>query len=156
MALRNVVTEGDPILEKKCREVERFDEKLSQLIDDMIETMRDKNGVGIAAPQVGILRQICVMEPEPGMVTELINPIIVDAKGEQEGYEGCLSVPGYIGKVTRPTYLKIRAQTRTGAQETYEFEGFAAVVASHETDHLQGILYTSKAEDIHIPEEAGE
>ncbi len=156
MALRNIVVEGDPILNKHCRPVEKFDRKLAQTIDDMIETMNNANGVGIAAPQVGILRQVCVMEPEPGMVTELINPIIVDARGEQEGYEGCLSVPGYIGKVVRPTYLKIRAQTRTGAQETYEFEGFAAVVASHETDHLQGILYTSKAEDIHIPEETGE
>ena len=152
MALRNIVTEGDDILTKKCREVEKFDEKLAQTIDDMIETMRASNGVGIAAPQIGLLRQICVLEPEEGLVYELVNPVILDSYGEQEGYEGCLSVPGYIGKVVRPQYLKIRAQDRTGAQITYEFRDFEAVVASHETDHLQGILYTTKATDVHIPE----
>ena len=124
---------------------------LAELIDDMIETMRDAEGVGIAAPQVGILRQVCVIEPEPGYVTELINPVIIEQEGEQEGYEGCLSVPGYIGCVKRPMKIKVRAQNRTGGLETFEFEGFDAVAASHEMDHLKGILYTSKATDVHKP-----
>ncbi len=154
MALRNIVVEGDPILAKKCRDVVKFDDRLEQLLDDMIETMHEHQGVGIAAPQVGVLRQVCVMEPEPGMLTELINPVILESKGEQTGYEGCLSVPGYIGCVTRPAYLKVRAQTRTGGLETYEFEEFDAIVASHEMDHLQGIVYTSKATDLHQPVES--
>ena len=159
MALRNIVVEGDEILTKKCREVVKFDDRLAELLDDMIGTMREAEGVGIAAPQVGILRQVCVIEPEPGYVTELINPIILEQEGEQEGYEGCLSVPGYIGCVKRPMKIKVRAQTRTGGQETYVFEGFDAVAACHEMDHLKGILYTSKATDVHKPapvEEDGE
>ena len=151
MALRTIVEKGDPLLEKKSREVTDINERILQLLDDMIETMRNAEGVGIAAPQVGILRQVCVIEPEPGYVTELINPVIIEQEGEQEGYEGCLSVPGYIGCVKRPMKIKVRAQNRTGGLETFEFEGFDAVAASHEMDHLKGILYTSKATDVHKP-----
>lgn len=152
MALRNIVVKGDDILTKKCREVVKFDARLAELLDDMIETMRHAEGVGIAAPQVGILRQACVIEPEPGYVTELINPVIIGQEGEQEGYEGCLSVPGYIGCVKRPLKVKVRAQNRKGGLENFTFEGFSAIAACHEMDHLKGILYTDKATDVHIPE----
>ncbi|MGI6256847.1 MAG: peptide deformylase [Anaerovoracaceae bacterium] len=152
MALRNIVKEGDPILTKKCREVEDVNDKIRQLLDDMLETMRSENGVGIAAPQVGMLKRMCIVEPEEGSPLELINPIILEEQGEQEGYEGCLSVPGYIGSVKRPERIKVRALTRRGGQETYEFTGFEAVVVSHELDHLEGVVYTSKAKDIHRPE----
>ncbi|MEG0392259.1 MAG: peptide deformylase [Anaerovoracaceae bacterium] len=156
MALRNIVTEGEEILGKKCRVVEKIDDKIKMILDDMKDTMREGDGVGIAAPQVGLLKRICIMEPEEGVVIELINPEIIESEGLQEGYEGCLSVPGYIGKVKRPTRVRVRALNREGGQENYEFKGFEAVVASHEIDHLDGILYTSKAEDIHRPEEREE
>lgn len=152
MALRNIVVEGDEILTKPCREVVKFDDRLGQLLDDMIETMRHAEGVGIAAPQVGVLRRVCVIEPEPGCLTELVNPVILTTEGEQEGYEGCLSVPGYIGCVVRPAYIKVQAKTRTGEEVTHEFRDFAAVAAAHELDHLQGVLYTSKAKDLHRPD----
>ena len=156
MALRNIVVEGDPILNKHCRPVEKFDKKLAQTIDDMIETMNNANGVGIAAPQIGMLRRLCVVMPDPEehpeVILELVNPEIVESEGEQEGYEGCLSVPGYIGRVVRPEYVKVKAYDRNGDAYMYELTGFAAVVASHEIDHLDGILYTSKAEDVHIPQ----
>lgn len=151
MGLRNIVKEGDPILTKKCREVEEVNDKIKQLLDDMLETMRKENGVGIAAPQVGMLKRICIVEPGEGEPLELINPIILEEQGEQEGYEGCLSVPGYVGSVKRPEKIKVRALTRRGGQETYEFTGFGAVVVSHELDHLEGVVYTSKAKDIHKP-----
>lgn len=151
MALRNIVKQGDPILTKKCREVEEVNDKIRQLLDDMLETMRAEDGVGIAAPQVGMLKRMCIIEPEEGSPVEMINPIILEQQGEQEGYEGCLSVPGYIGSVKRPEKIRIRAQTRRGGQETYEFTGFDAVIASHELDHLEGVVYTSKAKDIHKP-----
>ncbi len=151
MALRNIVEEGDPILEKKCREVEIIDQRIETIVEDMIDTMHHGNGVGLAAPQVGLLKRIFVAEPEEGNVIVCINPIIIEKKGEQVGYEGCLSVPGYVGKVTRPQRLKLRYQNREGGLETEEFFDFAAVVMAHELDHLEGILYTTKAEDIHIP-----
>lgn len=151
MALRNIVKKGDPILGKKCRTVEEVNEKICMLIDDMTETMHENAGVGIAAPQVGMLKRICVCEPEEGQVIELINPEIIESEGEQEGYEGCLSVPGLVGCVKRPAMVKVRTLNRQGEKEVYEFNGFGAVVASHEIDHLDGILYTDKASDIHDP-----
>ena len=149
MALRHIVKKDDEILAKKCRQVVQFDDRLAELLDDMTDTMRDAQGVGIAAPQVGVLRRLCIIEPEEFQVTEMVNPEIVEAEGEQEGYEGCLSVPGYIGCVTRPKKVKIRFQDRYGKEHTCELEGFAAVAACHELDHLDGILYTEKARDIH-------
>lgn len=155
MALRNIVKQGDPILTKKCRPVEHVNEKIITLLDDMAETMQEAQGVGIAAPQVGMLRQVCVCIPdpeeEPDRIVELINPEIIESEGEQEGYEGCLSVPHLIGKVHRPERVRVRTLDREGNTVVYEFSGFGAVVASHEMDHLQGILYTEKAEDLHDP-----
>ncbi|MGI6721791.1 MAG: peptide deformylase [Anaerovoracaceae bacterium] len=151
MALRNVVEKGDPILEKKCRVVEEVNGKITTLLDDMLETMRANQGVGIAAPQVGMLKRLCICEPEPGKVLELINPEILESEGEQEGYEGCLSVPGLIGKVKRPERIKVKTLDREGAELIYELTGFPAVVACHEIDHLDGVLYIDKAEDIHDP-----
>ena len=151
MALRNIFVEGDPILNKKCRTVEAVDDRIREMLDDMLETMRDSEGVGIAAPQVGLLKRMCILEPQPDVVYYLINPEIMGAVGEQEGYEGCLSVPGLIGKVKRPLSMKVNALDYDGEMKQYTFTDFEAVVASHEIDHLDGVLYTSKAEDLHDP-----
>ena len=149
MALRNIFVEGDDILNKKCKTVTEVNDRVREQLDDMLETMRDQMGVGIAAPQVGLLKRI--IEPEEGKVIYLINPEILGKVGEQEGYEGCLSVPGLIGKVKRPLSIKVNALDRDGIMQQYTFTDFEAVVASHEIDHLDGILYTSKATDIHEP-----
>lgn len=114
----------------------------------MLETMREEGGVGIAAPQVGIMRRIFVTEAEPGRVVEFINPEIIEVRGEQTGAEGCLSLPGLIGDVTRPEYVKIKALDRNGDEFTLELEEFDAVVTCHEFDHLEGILYIDKAQNI--------
>ena len=156
MALRSIVTKGDPILGKKCRTVDVIDEKIITLLEDMRETMIAGNGVGIAAPQVGMLKRICICMPDPensDEIIELINPEILEAEGEQEGYEGCLSVPDMVGAVIRPQRIKVKALDRSGTENTYDFSGFAAVVASHEIDHLDGILYVDKARDVHNPQE---
>lgn len=154
MALRHIVKRGDPILGKKCREVDEINEKIITLLDDMTETMKDGGGVGIAAPQVGMLKRICVCVPDPedpDSILEFINPVIEKSEGEQEGYEGCLSVPDLIGKVARPKKIRVRALDRRGKTMIYDLEDFAAVVACHEIDHLDGILYVDKATDIHDP-----
>lgn len=152
MALRNIFVEGDDILNKKCKTVTEVNDRVREQLDDMLETMRDQMGVGIAAPQVGLLKRMCIIEPEEGNVIYLINPEILGKVGEQEGYEGCLSVPGLIGKVKRPLSIKVNALDRDGIMQQYTFTDFEAVVASHEIDHLDGILYTSKATDIHEPQ----
>ena len=121
MALRNIVTVGDPVLTKVCRPVTKFDDRLSQLIDDMIETLHDANGAGLAAPQIGVLRRVVIVNTE-GEDWELVNPEIVEvSEEEQTGIEGCLSLPGKWGLVTRPEYAKVRAQDRHG--DWYEYEG---------------------------------
>lgn len=148
MALRNIVVEGDEILRKHCREVDKITDRTKVLLDDMLETMRMENGVGIAAPQVGVMRRIFITEAEPGRVIEFINPEIIELRGEQTGAEGCLSVPGLVGDVTRPEYVKIKAIDRNGDEFTLELEEFDAVVTCHEFDHLEGILYIDKAENI--------
>ncbi len=152
MALRNIVVEGDDILRKRCREVGEVTDKICVLLDDMLETMRDSDGTGIAAPQVGMLKRLCIVDVDPesedGEVYELIDPVILEAEGEQEGYEGCLSVPGYIGKVKRPQRVRVSTLDREGNRVELEFRDFGAVVVSHEMDHLDGILYTDKAEDV--------
>ena len=117
-------------------------------MEDMLETMRAEMGVGIAAPQVGIMRRMFIAEPEPGRVYYMINPEILEQSGSQTGDEGCLSVPGMIGTVERPDYIKIRALDINGAEQVYEFSGFDARVMCHEYDHLDGILYIDKAENI--------
>ena len=155
MALRNVVTEGDPILRKKSRPVSEVNDHIKEILQDMLETMRDAGGVGIAGPQVGIMRRIFVAEPDPNAEEEkvyyMINPEIYEMEGEEDGEEGCLSVPGYLGKVVRPERIKIRALDMDGNMQDYEFEGFEARVMCHEYDHLSGILYTDKAVDVHEP-----
>jgi len=144
MAVRRIVKQGEDILGKKSKPVVDFDEKLGQLIDDMIETMHEGNGVGLAAVQVGVLRRVVVIEPEPGDVIALVNPQIVSSEGACEDTEGCLSVPGKWGIVERPEKLVVRAKDRLGRAFELTAEGYAARIVCHELDHLDGILFTSK------------
>ncbi|MBP5405224.1 MAG: peptide deformylase [Clostridia bacterium] len=149
MAIRDIVKDGEPLLRKKSRPVDKFDGKLHALLDDMLETMRMADGVGIAAPQVGILRQavICELaapEGEEGEILEMINPVILKKSGKQIGTEGCLSVPGKRCEVLRPARITVRFQDRNGEEITRDFEDFNAVVASHEIDHLSGVLFYDK------------
>ena len=142
MAIRNVVLEGDPVLTKKCRHVEAFDAKLAQLIDDMIETMHLKKGVGLAAPQVGILKRVVVIQVDlDGKIFELVNPEIIESSGVQESVEGCLSCPGEFGVTRRPMKVKVKAQDRFGNEHFYEGEALLAKAFCHEFDHLDGILF---------------
>ncbi len=152
MALRNIVKEGDEILNKKCRPVQKFDKKLAVLLDDMAETMRAANGVGLAAPQVGILRRVVVIDVGEGLI-ELVNPKIIAFSGEQEGSEGCLSFPGQWGIVKRPNYVKVKAQNRSGEEFTVEGKELLARAFCHELDHLDGIVFKSICERMLLPEE---
>ena len=153
MAIRNVVTEGDEILRKRCREVGEVTDRIKMTMQDMLETMREQYGVGIAAPQVGIMRRMFIAEPEPGRVYYMINPEILEQSGSQIDDEGCLSVPGMIGTVERPQKIKIQAMDLNGDTQVYEFEDFDARVMCHEYDHLEGVLYIDKAENIRSVEE---
>ena len=156
MAIRNIVIEGDPILRKHCRPVDKVDERIRGILEDMLETLHDTGGVGIAAPQVGIMRRMFIAEPEPGEVYYMINPEILEMSGSEEAEEGCLSVPGYAGLVERATYVKIKALDIDGSERILETEGWAARVIQHEKDHLDGILYIDKAKDIReIEDEPG-
>lgn len=148
MALRNIVTEGDEILRKKCREVSEVTDRIRETMADMLETMCHHMGVGIAGPQIGVMRRIFVAEPEQGRVYYMINPVITERSGSQIADEGCLSVPGMIGEVERPDYIKIEALDLEGNKQIYEFRDFDARVMCHEYDHLEGILYIDKAENI--------
>ena len=153
MALRNIVTQGDPILNKKCRPVTEFDEKLANLLDDMFETMHNANGVGLAGPQVGILRRVVVIDAEDEDI-ELVNPEIVSVSDEtQTGLEGCLSVPGKWGIVTRPNHVRVRAQDRNGKWFEVEGEGLTARAFCHEIEHLDGHLYTEHIDHFLTEEE---
>ena len=143
MAIRNVVKMGDPVLNKKCKAVVDFDERLHELLDDMADTMYENEGVGLAAPQVGIIRRAVVVDIGEGLI-ELINPEIVEASGEQTDPEGCLSVENYIGEVTRPNFVKVKAQDRNGNPIEVEGEGFLARAFCHELDHLEGVLFVDK------------
>lgn len=145
MALRIIRTEEDPILRKHSRPVTKFDEKLGQILDDMKETMAKANGAGLAAVQVGMLRRIIVVDAGDGVV-ELVNPEIIEADGEQEGEEGCLSLPNKWAIVKRPNHVKVRAQTRTGAWRVFEGEGLKARAFCHEIDHLDGHLFVDRME----------
>ena len=159
MALRNILTKEEPTLYKTCRPVTAFNERLHQLLDDMAETLEKANGVGLAAPQVGVLRRAVlvietnVAEDEDEYIIELINPEIVETSGEQDGPEGCLSVPGEYGLVKRPMKVKVRAQDRNGEWFEVEGEGLTARCFCHEIDHLDGIVFTSKAERMLTDEE---
>lgn len=162
MALRNIVEKGDSCLEKHCRPVTEFNERLHCLLDDMRETLIDSGGVGLAAPQVGILRRaVLVLETnveheEDEYIIELINPEIVAANGEQSGPEGCLSVPGIFGWVRRPERVMVRAQDRNGNWFDVEGEGLTARCFCHEIDHLEGTLFTDVADHIMSQDELDE
>ena len=144
MGLRKILTDKDPALHKVCKPVTAFDEKLHKLLDDMNETLIDSGGVGLAAPQVGILRRIFLVDVgvEENEIVEFINPEILETDGEQEGPEGCLSVPGKYGLVKRPYYVKVRAQDRYGDWFEAEGEELIGRCFCHENDHLDGIVYT--------------
>ena len=145
MALRTIRIQGDPLLTKKCREINEMTPKIKELIDDMLDTMYEANGVGLAGPQVGVLKRIVVIDIGEGPVV-MINPVILEKSGEQTGDEGCLSLPGKAGTVTRPNYVKARAFDEN--MEEYEIEGteLMARAICHELDHLDGHMYTEIVE----------
>lgn len=145
MALRQIRLQDEPVLRKKCKEVKVFDEKLSELLGDMAETMYNSKGVGLAAPQVGILKRAVVIDVGEGLL-ELVNPAVIFSKGSQTDNEGCLSVPGMAGKVTRPEVVKVECFNKKGDKMIIEGEGLLARCLCHEIDHLDGILYTDKVE----------
>ena len=147
MAIRNVVQVGDDVLRQKCFPVEVFDEKLWKLLDDMKETVKKEQGAGLATPQVGVLRRLAVVDVEEGYF-ELINPVIVQQKGEQSGWEGCLSVRGKSGIVSRPMKVTVTYQDRNGEKYLLKAKGFFARAICHELDHLDGVLYIDKATHI--------
>ena len=159
MALRNILTKEEPALYKKCRPVTEFNPRLHQLLDDMRETLGGADGVGLAAPQVGVLRRAVIVietnvpEGESEYIIELINPEIIESSGEQEGPEGCLSVPGEFGLVKRPMKVKVRAQNRNGEWFEVEGEGLTARCFCHEIDHLDGVVFTSRCERMLTQEE---
>ncbi len=145
MALRNIRLSTDEVLRKKSKEVKEINDKILELLDDMADTMYDANGVGLAAPQIGVLRRVVVIDIGDGII-ELINPVIIETDGEQFGEEGCLSVPGKAGNVTRPNYCKVEALNRDGEKIIVEGEELMARALCHEIDHLDGILYIDKVE----------
>jgi len=159
MAHRNILTKEDPTLYKKCRPVTDFNPRLHQLLDDMADTLSTENGVGLAAPQVGVLRRAVIVletnvpEGEEEYLIELVNPEIIESSGEQYGAEGCLSVPGEYGLVRRPMTVKVRAQDRNGEFFEVEGEGLTARCFCHEIDHLNGIVFTSLCERMLTEEE---
>ena len=142
MAIRNIVKKGDPVLDKVCRPVTDFNERLWLLLDDMHDTLRDADGAGLAAPQVGVLRSCALVMLDDGSYLEIINPKIVKRDGIQSGTEGCLSVPDVFGIVERPMYVTVTAQDRYGKEFTMDAEGFTARAFCHEIDHLSGHLFT--------------
>ena len=156
MAKLNIVKIGDETLRTKCRPVDKITPRTLQLLDDMVETMRAANGVGLAAPQIGILRRIVVIEVEEGEVIELINPEIISRSGKNEGLEGCLSLPGQWGIVTRPMKVRVRALNRYGETVEYEGENLLARCFCHELDHLDGKLYSDVADRMLSKEEIEE
>lgn len=147
MALRTIREMGDPILEKKCKPIKELNDKIKTLIGDMFDTMYEADGVGLAGPQVGVLKRICVIDTrEEGEKVCLINPEVLETSGEQEGDEGCLSVPGRCGMVRRPMKVKLKALNENFEEIEIEGEGLFARAMLHELDHLEGILYVSKVE----------
>jgi peptide deformylase len=155
MAIRSLRFLGDDILRAKAKEVTVFNERLAQLLDDMFETMENCNGVGLAAPQVGILKRVAVVGFEDKKY-ELVNPEIIEQSGDLEGTEGCLSVPGRRGYVIRPQKVKVKTFDRNGAEVIIEEENFLARALCHEIDHLNGVLYIDKAERMCVSEDEEE
>lgn len=148
MALREIRLQGDPVLEKPCRPVTEVTPRIEQLVDDMFETMYEANGVGLAAPQVGVLRRLCIVDTgeEDGEAYVLINPVVLEEEGTQTGDEGCLSLPGKAAQVTRPEHVKIKAYDLNMEEYTVEADGLLARAFCHEIDHLDGHMYTELAE----------
>ena len=155
MAIRQIVTEGDDILLKKCRAVVKFDDRLAMLLDDMAETLHKAGGVGLAAPQVGILRRVIIIDIGEGVI-ELVNPEIIAYSGEQESLEGCLSCPGEWGITRRPNYVKVKAQDRKGNEFTIDGKELLAKAFCHEIDHLNGIIFKQVTVRMLTPEEIEE
>ncbi len=154
MALRKIVKQGDECLKKKCRMVTEFNQRLHQLLDDMLETLEDASGAGLAAPQVGVLRRVClVLDEENEKYLELVNPEIVSEEGEQTGLEGCLSVPGKWGIVTRPERVRVKAQDRNGSWFQLERKGLTARAFCHEIEHLDGHLFVERVDHFLTDEE---
>ena len=153
MALREILTQGAPVLTKTCRPVEKFDRKLHDLLDDLKETLSDSGGVGLAAPQIGILRRVVVVEDRDDHMLELVNPVIVSQEGEQNGWEGCLSVPGKYGMVQRPSLVTVRAQDRDGNFFEASGEDLVARCFCHELEHLDGHLFVEHTDRLYTVEE---
>ena len=153
MAIRKIVLQGDEILGKVCRPVTEFNDRLHQLLDDMGETLMDANGAGLAGPQVGILRRVAVVLDDDDSIIELVNPEIVASSGEQTGLEGCLSVPGKFGLVTRPNVVRVRAQDRDGNWFEVEGEELTARAFCHELEHLDGHLFVEHVDKFLSEEE---
>jgi len=151
MALRNIVKQGDPALTKVCKEVKVVDDHVREILDDLTETMHAAEGVGLAAPQVGILRRLAVVEFE-GKHYDLINPVFISKEGEQDGPEACLSVPGLAGYVKRPNVITVKSLDREGKEVEYNVMGFMARAFCHEMDHLDGIVFTDVAYEVYEPE----
>ena len=155
MAILNILKQGDDTLRKKSRPVERITQRTLTLLDDMHETLVKSEGIGLAAPQVGVLRRIVIVEVGEDRF-EMINPEIIETRGEQEAIEGCLSIPDLAGLVKRPEYVKVRAIDRNGNEYTAEGTGLLARCFCHELDHLDGVLYTDKATETYTPDELEE
>lgn len=156
MAILNIVTEEDPVLRKKSREVSEITPRIIALLDDMRDTLHKAQGAGLAAVQVGVLRRIALVEYEEGNTIELINPEIIEVDGEQTGLEGCLSLPGKWGVVTRPETVTVRAMNRNGEIVTHTASGLGARAFCHEIEHMDGIIYTDRAERMLTPDEVEE
>lgn len=156
MALRKIALQGEPCLTKVCRPVTEFNDRLHVLLDDLADTLEDSGGVGLAAPQVGVLRRVCVVLDEEDQLIELVNPEIIRTEGEQTGLEGCLSVPGKYGEVTRPEIVRVRAQDRDGNWFEVEDEGLTARCFCHEIEHLDGHLFVEHTDYLLTEEELEE
>lgn len=162
MALRKVRIQGDSVLEKKCKEIKEMTPRIRELIGDMLDTMYEECGVGLAAPQVGVLKRLVVIDVDDQPIV-LINPVILETADSQTGYEGCLSLPGKSGMVTRPNYVKVKALDENMTEYELEGTGLLARAICHECDHLEGVMYTSLVEgelynneDLPAEEEPGE
>ena len=153
MALRKILRQGDSALEKVCRPVEKFDRKLHWLLDDLRESLEEADGVGLAAPQVGILRRAVIVVDDHEQMIELVNPVIIRQEGEQDGWEGCLSVPGMYGKVRRPSSVTVRAQDRNGNFFEVSGEDMVARCFCHELEHLDGHLFVEHTDKLYTVEE---
>ena len=153
MAIVKILTQDDPALSKICHPVTKFDERLWGLLDDMKDTLIESNGVGLAAPQIGIIRRVVLVINDQDEIMEIINPEIIEQSGEQEGFEGCLSIPGMVGVVKRPMYVKIKAQDRNGEWYEAEGTGLTARCFCHELAHLDGHLYSELCDRLYTNEE---